>query len=166
MYNIAKKRGWLVLRGSGYRRERKASPLANIYRQYCDAMNIPCVVISNTPTATTTTTAMIDISTLRVAAAVEDRFAQEILHTCTTGIENTCTVTATEGLQWSPFMVILPVEEENGGGDSHRTTAPIWQIKPRMVCFDCTDSTVAKQVVKKGTEVLFDRCLSSAAEHV
>ena len=34
---LAKKRRFLLLRGSGYRKERGASPLANIYRQFCDA---------------------------------------------------------------------------------------------------------------------------------
>jgi len=42
----AKSRQYLMLRGSGWRRERGDSPLANIYRQLCDAKNIPCISIA------------------------------------------------------------------------------------------------------------------------
>lgn len=45
-WDNAKKRGYLQLRGTGWRRERGDSPLANIYRQLCDAKNIPCITIA------------------------------------------------------------------------------------------------------------------------
>ena len=45
-WNNAKSRQYLMLRGSGWRRERGDSPLANIYRQLCDAKNIPCISIA------------------------------------------------------------------------------------------------------------------------
>lgn len=45
-WNNAKTRQYLMLRGSGWRRERGDSPLANIYRQLCDAKNIPCISIA------------------------------------------------------------------------------------------------------------------------
>ena len=44
-WDLAKKRKYLQLRGSGWRRERGDSPLANIYRNYCDAVAIPCINI-------------------------------------------------------------------------------------------------------------------------
>ena len=44
---LAKKRRFLLLRGSGYRKERGASPLANIYRQFCDAQ--VCIPIYMSP---------------------------------------------------------------------------------------------------------------------
>ena len=44
-WDIAKKKRYLVLRGTGWRRERGDSPLANIYRQFCDSMGIPCISI-------------------------------------------------------------------------------------------------------------------------
>ena len=44
-WDIAKKKRFLVLRGTGWRRERGDSPLANIYRQFCDSMGIPAVNI-------------------------------------------------------------------------------------------------------------------------
>lgn len=42
-YTLATTKEFLTLKGSGYRKERKGSPLANIYRQYCDAGGVPCV---------------------------------------------------------------------------------------------------------------------------
>jgi len=44
-WEIAKKKKYLVLSGSGWRKERGDSPLANIYRQYCDAVDIPCISV-------------------------------------------------------------------------------------------------------------------------
>lgn len=44
-YDLAKKKGYVVLRGTGYRRERKGSPLVNIFRQFCDANAIPCISV-------------------------------------------------------------------------------------------------------------------------
>lgn len=37
--------GFLSVRGTAYRRERKGNPLPNIFRQWCDAKGWPCVVI-------------------------------------------------------------------------------------------------------------------------
>lgn len=45
-WDLAKKRRFLLLRGSGWRKERGDSPLANIYRQFCDAQDILCVTVS------------------------------------------------------------------------------------------------------------------------
>lgn len=44
-WELAKKRRFLMLRGTGWRKERGDSPLANIYRNYCDAVAIPCISI-------------------------------------------------------------------------------------------------------------------------
>ncbi len=33
VYSAAKKKGFLVVKGTGYRKERKGSPLCNTYRQ-------------------------------------------------------------------------------------------------------------------------------------
>ena len=40
---LAKQRKYLSLRGTGWRKERGDSPLANIYRNYCDAVAIPSI---------------------------------------------------------------------------------------------------------------------------
>jgi len=41
-WDLAKSRKFLQLRGTGWRKERGDSPLANIYRNYCDSQAIPC----------------------------------------------------------------------------------------------------------------------------
>lgn len=37
--------GYVAVRGTGYRRERKGNPLPNVFRQWCDAKAWPCIVI-------------------------------------------------------------------------------------------------------------------------
>ena len=44
-WDLAKTRKFVSLRGTGWRKERGDSPLANIYRNYCDATAIPCISI-------------------------------------------------------------------------------------------------------------------------
>lgn len=44
-YEIAKKVGYLQTRYSGYRKERRGSPVLNTHRQYCDAVGAACVRI-------------------------------------------------------------------------------------------------------------------------
>lgn len=44
-FDVAKKQGYVVLRGTGYRRERKGSPLLNIFRQFCDAKAVACISV-------------------------------------------------------------------------------------------------------------------------
>lgn len=44
-WDLAKQRRYLMLRGTGWRKERGDSPLANIWRNYCDAANIPAINI-------------------------------------------------------------------------------------------------------------------------
>jgi hypothetical protein len=61
-YNIARQKGFLTLKGSGYRRERKGSPLANIYRQLQDALGHPVIVIEQ---GNPLDVVLIDLSTLR-----------------------------------------------------------------------------------------------------
>ena len=56
----------LALAGSGYRRERKGSPLANLWRQWCDAAGMPCVLVCKGATAAAGDTVLVDLSTLRL----------------------------------------------------------------------------------------------------
>ncbi len=45
-WDLAKKRCFLLLRGTGWRKERGDSPLANIYRQLCDARAEPAISVA------------------------------------------------------------------------------------------------------------------------
>ena len=56
---------FLTLKGSGYRRERKGSPLANIFRQWCDASELPCIAIEQGTGDNPLDTVVVDFVTLR-----------------------------------------------------------------------------------------------------
>eukprot|EP01052_Picozoa_sp_SAG31_P012052 SAG31_NODE_695_length_12765_cov_6.974499_7_plen_265_part_00 len=44
-YEVAKRRGYLLVHGSGWRRQRKASPLLHSYSLWCDATKRPCISV-------------------------------------------------------------------------------------------------------------------------
>jgi len=66
LWDMAKKQGagYLTVRNSGYRRTRKGSPLCNIYRQRCDALEEISIIVEKRPDVDKV---LIDFSTLRVA---------------------------------------------------------------------------------------------------
>ncbi|PNW72006.1 hypothetical protein CHLRE_16g686350v5 [Chlamydomonas reinhardtii] len=45
LYDMAKKKGYVAVRGTAYRKERHGNPLPNVYRQWCDAKAQLCVVV-------------------------------------------------------------------------------------------------------------------------
>lgn len=63
-FNIAKERGFLTIKGTGYRKERKGAPLANIWRQLNDALGRPCVLIEQWGAAADLV--LVDLSPLRL----------------------------------------------------------------------------------------------------
>lgn len=65
-WDLAKKRRFLLLRGSGWRKERGDSPLANIYRQFCDSQDILCVTVSRGIGNPPIDEVIIDFSPLRI----------------------------------------------------------------------------------------------------
>lgn len=56
--------GFLSLRGSGYRPERKGYPLNNTWRQTCDSLSRPCVVVC-LDLLGSNDTMVVDMATLR-----------------------------------------------------------------------------------------------------
>ncbi|GMH74499.1 hypothetical protein TrLO_g15849 [Triparma laevis f. longispina] len=44
-FERSERRGYLRIDGTGYRRERKGSPLANVWRQHCDSINKPTIIM-------------------------------------------------------------------------------------------------------------------------
>ena len=78
LYELAKQASFLTMRGTGYRKNRKGSPLCNIFRQRCDASEEICVIIEKRADLDTV---VIDFSTLRarndnslVASVLENVF--------------------------------------------------------------------------------------------
>ena len=57
--------GWLTVKGTGYRRERKGSPIANLFRQWCDAQARPCVMLEQGFGNDAKDTVLVDLATLR-----------------------------------------------------------------------------------------------------
>lgn len=169
-YNIARDRGFLTLKGSGYRRERKGSPLANIWRQLSDAEARPCVAVEQQGPLDTV---VVDLSTLRLLDTAQARGPpllssekgkvwEAILLTgidpspsiCLQAEAELCSVAGAQGASplpldqlSSPFTVIVPgeameewaeVAEGEGGlsaAEEHALTAPIWQQRPQLMCF-------------------------------
>ena len=67
--------GFLVTRGSGYRKERKGSPLANIFRQWCDAQARACIIVLQASGSGIIDTVLVDLSTFRSADLTPVRHA-------------------------------------------------------------------------------------------
>jgi hypothetical protein len=63
IFDQAKRDGFLTVRGTGYRKNRKGSPVGNTFRQRCDALAQICVVIEK---RSDSDKVVIDLSTLRV----------------------------------------------------------------------------------------------------
>jgi len=45
LYDLARRKGFLEIAGSGWRKQRSDAPLANTYRSWCDAVGVPCLVL-------------------------------------------------------------------------------------------------------------------------
>jgi hypothetical protein len=63
IFDQAKRDGFLTVRGTGYRKNRKGSPVGNTFRQRCDALAQICVVVEK---RSDSDKVVIDFSTLRV----------------------------------------------------------------------------------------------------
>ncbi|PSC72005.1 S15 RNA-binding [Micractinium conductrix] len=122
-FEVARKKWVLALAGSGYRRERKGSPLANLWRQWCDAAGMPCVLVCKGATAAAGDTVLVDLSTLRL------RDTSQYQEACRAVAAQHGVAPLPLAPQQSPFTVILPpalvdalmeVEEGGGGGGSSR----------------------------------------------
>lgn len=68
-WELAKKRRFVVLDGTGWRRERGDSPLLNSFRNYCDAVAIPCIsLMRGNGAGTILDKVLVDFSPLRVSS--------------------------------------------------------------------------------------------------
>ncbi len=63
IFDQAKRDGYLTVRGTGYRKNRKGSPVVNTFRQRCDALAQICVIVEK---RSDSDRVAIDFSTLRV----------------------------------------------------------------------------------------------------
>jgi len=68
----ASRKGYVTLAGTGYRRGRKGSPLANIHRQWCDAREKPQIILCKASGGRPLDNVIVDLSPLRINGLFED----------------------------------------------------------------------------------------------
>lgn len=104
LYTLARAKGFLTLRGSGYRRERKGSPLANIYRQLSDVEGRACVLLEQDSGVAGEDVLLVDLSPLRLMDTSAAEVAVQQL-AAEAGV-----AALPVGTHSSPFTVIVPNE--------------------------------------------------------
>eukprot|EP00775_Hariotina_reticulata_P007501 gene7501-7711_t len=77
VYEAAKKKGYLQVRGTGYRKGRKGNPLPNIWRQWCDAKGMGCVVIEQDMTGAGGDVVVADLAPLRLRQLAQMLYPQQ-----------------------------------------------------------------------------------------
>lgn len=120
LYDIAKRAGFLTVRGTGYRKERKGSPACNTYRQRCDAQEDICIVVEK---RTEHDTVSIDFSTLRVANDTE--FVTSV-------VENVLMTKYPDLVFDDSSISSVPIDWEAV------RKKPIWGVDERLIKVDCS----------------------------
>lgn len=128
LYELAKNAGYLSVRGTAYRKERKGSPLCNTFRQRCDALEELCIILEKRAQGDKL---LIDFSTLRVSddtphvrlilENVIERLYPKLLEN-TENLSQSCTINR----------------------DKLRTES-IWNINERLITIEC-DRDIAKSL--------------------
>lgn len=155
LWELAKHNGYLTIRGTGYRRERKGSPLHNIYRQRCDALEQICVIIEK---RTNEDTVVIDFSTLRVMN--DTPFVSFIMDNVFQAkypelkVEDTVADTCRRTLSRRGSLA-APIDVDA------IKMKPIWGVEERLISVACTRD-VAKAVAMDILEVSGNFDLSGA----
>ena len=132
LYNQAKEKNYLVIRGTAYRRRRKGSPVCNTFRQRCDALEQLCVVIEKD--ASNGDRIKIDFSTLRVR---DD--THHVLQICNLlndkypGLMDNTTNYCTDAkqIEWEVLQ-----------------NKAIWNVEPRLLIVEPVDRAVAKNIAQ------------------
>jgi len=66
LYDAARSKGFVEIGGSGWRRQRSASPLVNTYRSWCDARGVPAIYVHKDRDGTDEV--VVDLAPLRTPA--------------------------------------------------------------------------------------------------
>lgn len=69
LYDAARSKGFVEIGGSGWRRQRSASPLVNTYRSWCDARGVPAIYVHKDRDGTDEV--VVDLAPLRTPAGFE-----------------------------------------------------------------------------------------------
>lgn len=147
LYELAKVSNFLTVRANGYRKERKGSPLQNIWRQRCDAQSTLAVCVEK---RSTEDTVVIDFSTLRVwdDAPFVSMIVNNVLKTKYLDLHE---LVVDAGAVSTLMQTSINWEETK--------TRPIWAINERLITIPCARDvakSLAVDVVKEGYEFVIN----------
>lgn len=141
VYDLAKRHGFLAVKGTGYRKERKGSPLINTFRQLCDAQGICFVRLEKHGAAGASLsldTVVVDLSPLRVT---DDSAIVDQVHALAERMD--CdSEKAREQLKFPKVDQDL------------LETQPIWAIQEREVRVSCSSREKAKELATEMVKAL------------
>ena len=156
-FELAKRKGVLTIKGSGYRRERKGSPLANIWRQYSDALGRSCIIVEQSGSGKEDMV-LLDASTLRDAGEIMSLLHRVKEAAMGLGLGSVSVLKDVT----SPFTVIVPEgilnvdakPEIEASLTEHLLRSPIWQQWPQLIAFS-TERNEGKLLSKHLVETFF-----------
>ncbi len=131
-YEHAKQVSFLSVKGTGYRKERKGSPLQNIWRQRCDALAIVYVCIEK---RSAEDTVVIDLSTLR--SRDDATLVNMIMDLLKSKYPDLYKLVVDSCGTSSPLL-------QNPIDWNAVKTKPIWAVKERLITIPCEHRDVAK----------------------
>ena len=143
IFEHAKVSRFLTVKWNGYRKERKGSPLQNIWRQRCDALATLSVFIEK---RSAEDTVVIDFSTLRVwdDAPFVSMIVTNVLKAKYPDLHELVDASASSLIQ-------TPINWEE------TKTRPIWAIKERLLTIPCARDvakSLAADFVKESTQFI------------
>mmetsp|Transcript_9449 Transcript_9449/g.23192 ORF Transcript_9449/g.23192 Transcript_9449/m.23192 type:complete len:302 (+) Transcript_9449:136-1041(+) len=168
-FDRAKRDGFLAVRGTGYRKNRKGSPVWNTFRQRCDALARVCVVVEKTSDRDRVS---IDFSTLRVRndSPLVDLVLEFVFRSKHPGLYEALIASDSDEKGGCNTDTSIGVEEqENDGTDCNSIlventtdrpidwevvkTKPIWGVVARLLVVSC-DRETAKSIAKDAVELI------------
>jgi len=131
LYNQAKSNNYLITKGTAYRRRRKGSPVANTYRQRCDALDQVCIVIEK---HSGFDRMKIDVSTLRLKDDTD----------CILQIWNMINEKYPSVMEYTTNECIGMTKVD----ECVLKTKAIWNIDPRCIVIEISDRIIAKSIAE------------------
>jgi len=135
LYDLARRKGFLEITGSGWRSQRREAPLANTYRSLCDARAQPTIVLHKSNDGITDVVA-VDLSPLRLPDAFE-----EVQQKCVAAVEREADADATSvdgvdgevemAVEDSPSLESEPQDSLDGADQWE--TQPIYHLPPHVI---------------------------------
>ncbi|KAA8497632.1 hypothetical protein FVE85_5217 [Porphyridium purpureum] len=161
LYDLAtKKKGFLAVKGTGYRKERKGAPALNTFRQWCDARAKPWIVVQKyipglrdplfTRNGQPCDQLLIDMATLRLRPS-ETRLLLRATAACLAHSFNVHAVSTPQDddPQENPcsqlIMELDTAANEASSRPGEFQQSPIWDLEYEMLQFQA-DREVAKQL--------------------